>query len=110
MFPRRKRFPRALFPNALSSGKRLSSAHFTAVFPKEARGYAVIVSKKTASLSVARHRIKRRVLAALRSIAALPPALLIFPKSSVQDMAYRQVKDELSNLLAKADYTRAIPV
>jgi ribonuclease P protein component len=97
-----------LFPAALSSGRRLSSAHFTAVFPGGASGYAVIVSKKTARLSVARHRIKRRVLAALRSIAALPPALLIFPKSSVQDMAYRQVRDELASLLAKADHPRAL--
>lgn len=98
-----------MFPAALSSGRRLSSAHFSAVLPREESGYAVIVSKKTARLSVARHRIKRRVLAALRSIAALPPALLIFPKSSVQNMAYRQVKDELSSLLAKADYSRTLP-
>lgn len=96
-----------MFPVALSSGKRLSSAHFTVVLPKEASGYAVIVSKKTARLSVTRHRIKRRVLAALRALP-LPPAILIFPKPSVQDMEHQQIKTELAGLLAKAGYTHAM--
>lgn len=100
MFKRRKRFPRAAFPKALSSGRRLSSKHFSAVIPKNDAGYAVIVSKKTAREAVQRHRIKRRVLEALRK-TPLPPALLLFPKSSVAALPSREIEAELSELISK---------
>lgn len=89
-----------MFAAALKGGERLSSAHFTAILPKEASGYAVVVSKKVARLSVTRHRIKRRALEALRTLA-LPPSIILFPKSSVQDMTYQQTREELAELLSK---------
>lgn len=100
MFPRRERLSRAVFPTALSTGRRFSSQNLSVIFPKESKGYAVIVSKKTARLAVTRHLIKRRVLAALRTLP-LPPSLIIFPKSSVSGMQYQDVKLELANLLSK---------
>lgn len=100
VFPRRERLSRASFPTALSAGRRLSSANFTAVIPEKEKGYAVVVSKKTARLSSTRHRIKRRVLGALRTLA-LPKALILFPKSSVLPMDYQQMKTELAGLLSK---------
>jgi ribonuclease P protein component len=89
-----------MFAVALAGGRRFSSAHFTAIIPKEAKGYAVVVSKKVARLSVARHRIKRRTLEALRA-TPLPESLILFPKSSVLDMSYQQTRIELAELLSK---------
>lgn len=91
--------PRALFTGALSSGKRLSSAHFTAVVPT-VRGYAVVIPKKVARLSVARHQTKRRVLEALRTLP-LPKGLIIFPKASAQNLDFTHTQEELANLLSK---------
>ncbi|MCX6787915.1 MAG: ribonuclease P protein component [Candidatus Kaiserbacteria bacterium] len=101
MFPQRERLPRAKFPAALSSGRRLSSVNFSVVLPKEAHGYAVIVSKKVARLSVTRHLIKRRVLVTLRALAPRPPALIVFPKAPVSKMSVQDIKAELAVLLSK---------
>ena len=100
MFPRRQRLPRGEFPTALSTGRRLSSPNFSVVLPKNANGYAVIVSKKAARLSVTRHKVKRRVLSALRALP-LPPSLVVYPKSAVFNMPYDEMKKELSSLLSK---------
>ncbi len=64
------------------------------------RGYAVIVSKKTARLSVTRHRLKRRVQAALRSLD-LPPALVVYPRSSVLTLPFSELQAELRELVRK---------
>jgi len=99
VFPRRARLSRALFPAILKTGRRLSSPHFTAVVSGEGRGYAVVISKKTARLSSTRHKIKRRVLSALRSLS-LPPALILFPKASVGSVSYGDIQTEIKNLLS----------
>ncbi len=101
VFSRRERLSRAMFPAALSAGLRLSSPHFTFVVSKEAKGYAVVVSKKVVRLSVTRHRIKRRVLAALRTLPSLPPALIIFPKSSASSVSYQDMRMEIADILSK---------
>jgi len=88
-----------MFPALLKAGQRLSSPHFTVIVSKEARGYAVVIPKKVARLSVTRHTIKRRVLAALRTIP-LPPSLLVFPKTSASGVSYQDIQTELSNLLS----------
>ncbi|MEK7135557.1 MAG: ribonuclease P protein component [Patescibacteria group bacterium] len=101
MFHRHQRLPRAVFSPALSTGRRISSAHFTATLPKDAKGYAVVVSKKVARLSVTRHRIKRRVLAALRARPSpLPPSLILYPRPSVLNMSYDALQKELTKLLS----------
>ena len=76
VFPRAKRLSRATLPVVLAKGKRLSSEHFGIVFSEIEEGCAVVVSKKVARLSVTRHRIKRRVLEALRTLP-LPSALVV---------------------------------
>ena len=78
----------------------MSSGHLSVVIPAEGRGYAVIVPKKIARLSVMRHRIKRRILAALRTLE-LPQALIVFPKSSVSSVSYQDIQTELAALLSK---------
>lgn len=100
MFPRKKRLKRSEFIVAAKNGRRTSSPSFNVILPKDAEGYAVVVSKKTARSSVARNRIKRKTLEALRSLN-LPPSLAVFPKSSVSEMKYRDIQNELENLLSK---------
>jgi len=66
---------------------------------QEARGYAVVIPKKVAHLAVTRNHLKRRVLAALRTIS-LPPALLLFPKASADSVSYEDIKTEIKDLLS----------
>lgn len=111
VFPNKKRFPRALFPSALKTGRRFSSPHLSIIVPKtgipplSAQGYAVVIPKKIAHLSVERHKIKRRILEALRTLPltgqSLPPALIVFPKSSVSSVSYKDIQIELASLLSK---------
>ena len=70
------------------------------IAPEKVNGYAIVVSKKTARLSVTRHRIKRRVAEALRGLA-LPKALIIFPKASVALMPLPDIRAELAELVSK---------
>ncbi len=97
-----------MFPATLSAGLRLSSPHFTLVASKEAKGYAVIVPKKVARLSVTRHRIKRRVLAALRTLPSLPPALIIFPKPSAHSVSYQDTRAEIAHMLSNINQSHNI--
>jgi len=100
VFSRRERLSKEDFPAALSGGRRLSSTNLSILIPNGVKGYAVVVSKKIARLSVDRHRIKRRVLAALRT-TNLPPALIVFPKSSACSVSYKDIQTELATLLSK---------
>lgn len=101
MFSRRERLPKALFPSALKTGRRISSPQFSVIVPEAVHGYAVVVSKKVARLSVTRHRIKRQVLAALKAAPVLPPALILFPQASVARMTYKDIKVEILHILSK---------
>ena len=60
----------------------------------------MVVSKKVSKLSVARHKIKRRVMAALRTLP-LPSSLIVFPKAVVLTMDFQEMKAELAQLLSK---------
>jgi len=100
VFTRRKRLSREAFPTVLRGGRRVSSAHFTLVASREADGYAVVVSKKAARLSVTRHKLKRRALAALRTLP-LPRSLIVMPKSSAAELSYAETQEELGGLLLK---------
>lgn len=85
---------------ASRTGKRLFSDHFTAIIPSDGTGYAVVVSKKIARLSVTRHRIKRQVFEALK-ILNPPKSIILVPKASVIQLNYTQIKADLSELLSK---------
>jgi ribonuclease P protein component len=98
VFPRRARLPKSAFTAPLR--KRSSSPHFSVAVPDRARGYAVVVSKKTARLSVTRHRLKRRVLGILRTLP-LPPALIVYPRASVERLPAPELRAELAALLSK---------
>jgi ribonuclease P protein component len=103
VFPRKDRFPRDAFPLALRQGKRFSSPHFSVIIPAQGAGYAVVVPKKVASLSVARHKVKRHVLEALRTLP-LPTSAIVFPGAKVASMRYDEIVHELSNLFSKINH------
>ena len=100
MFKRQQRLSRAAFDKALASGKRRSGAHFSIVWSSTVSGYAVVVPKKIARLSVTRHRIKRRVLEALRTLSVPKKGLIVFPRAGVEDMGYDEMRSELAQLLS----------
>lgn len=102
VFSQQKRLKKEEFPAALKSGKRFSFAHFNVFVPTTARGYAVVVPKKVSLLSSRRHRIKRRVLGALRTLSAVPllPSFILYPRASVLKMRYDELRAELAELLS----------
>lgn len=100
VFPRRERLPRAAFSRVSRTGQRLSSTHFIAILSNEVTGYAVVVPKKVARLSVTRHRIKRQIFGALQTLT-LPKSLILLPKASVSQLGYTHIKAEISSLLSK---------
>jgi ribonuclease P protein component len=104
MLTRRDRLSRSDFPAALKGGRRVSSAHFTAVVSVQSKGSAVVVPKKVARLSVTRHRIKRRVLAVLRTLPR-PRSIILFPNAKVATMPYEELGAEIALLLSKATKT-----
>jgi ribonuclease P protein component len=99
VFSQRERLPRAQFGIALKTNRRLSSPHFLVLVPEKVQGYAVVIPKKVIRLSSARHRLKRQIFEALRSFP-LPPALVVFPRSSVSSVNYQDIKEELGRLLS----------
>jgi ribonuclease P protein component len=103
VFPQKERLTRSSFPSALRFGKRIQSRNFSAIIPKEGVGIAVVVSKKTAKLAVARHRIKRRVLSALAHIPH-PSSLIVFPQAQAEKMRYDEMVSELSLLLKNSTH------
>jgi ribonuclease P protein component len=100
VFARRNRLPRAAFSTVLK-GRRISTTHFVAVISKEVRGYGVIVPKKVARLSVTRHRIRRRTLAALAALPLPKMGVVLFPKLPVNTLPFMELKAELTTLLSK---------
>ncbi len=99
VFKRRNRLSRVAFEAVLQSGRRFSSIHFSFVSSETVPGYAVVVPKKVARLSVTRHRIKRRVMEAIRTLP-LSKGLIIFPRAEVKDMRYDEIQLELTKLLS----------
>lgn len=106
MLPKSRRLTRADFAQpGFLAGRRVSSPHLTIVLPKGGKGCAVVVSKKTARLSVTRHRMKRRVLGALRTLP-LPEALVVYPKFSIEELSPQELAEELQELLGRIGRVR----
>ncbi len=70
------------------------------IVPQKTSGYAVVVSKKVARLSTTRHRLKRQILAAMRTLN-LPKSLVVFPRASAVGLSFKAIQTELSQLLSK---------
>lgn len=98
MFAKRDRLSRASFPTVARAGKRLHTAHFAFTSAPGATGYAVVVSKQVARLSVTRHRLKRQVQAALRELSKgqkLPSSLVVTARTDAPKLPYKEIQAEL---------------
>jgi len=60
------------------------------------------VLNRLADLGENEAELRSRVLAALRSLPALPPSLIVFPKASVLDLPMNEIRGELARILSKA--------
>jgi ribonuclease P protein component len=100
VLPQRQRLKKDAFPAALTRGVRVSSPNLSAIILHDAEGFGVVVSKKTLKSAVDRHRAKRRVFSALRSLTSLPTGAVIFPKATILTLPYPALKEELGKLLS----------
>jgi ribonuclease P protein component len=62
---------------------------------------AAVISKKTAKLAVARHLLKRRMLAVGRPWARPDQAVVIYARAGAPGLPYPALRDELSGLLRR---------
>ena len=100
MFPKGKRLSRASFPLVAAGQRRAVTPHFSFSASREGQGYAVVVSKKVAKSSVARHRLKRRVLARLKD-ASLSPSLIVYARAGAPALTPAELSAEIAAGLAK---------
>jgi ribonuclease P protein component len=102
MLPKRLRLPRAGFI-AQKAGKRRISSHFSLsvapALPKKA-GIAVVISAKTASKAVDRHRLKRRAATILRPFASPTLAIALQARTGATALPFAKLKEELLELAA----------
>lgn len=97
------RLPRAGF-TAPRGAVRLSEAHLSIVsfpsLPKQG-GIAVVISKKAAKTAVARHALKRRILATMASRAKAGYADIAYAKAGIADISAAALRAELAALYAR---------
>ena len=101
--PRKKRIQRAHFPK--TKGARVffefGSVSF---FPELPPSAAVIAPKKVFSDSVTRHRVKRRVLNALKRPLAgskLPGGIVVYPNKAALTAPFANIEETLAKTLNK---------
>jgi ribonuclease P protein component len=90
---------------AISSDKkarRTSAAHFSVVTSEACVGVAVVVSKKVAKTSVARHLLKRRIREAVASceFPSAGKAVIVYARSGAATLSFAQITAELAPLLS----------
>jgi ribonuclease P protein component len=100
MLPRSKRLSREGF-EFLTHAKRVQSEHFSISYtePNKIGGFAVVISKKVAPLSVTRHRLKRQIRAVLGLYDHDRRAVVVFVRKGVPELSFTAIENELSLLL-----------
>ncbi len=102
MIPRKMRLSRAHFaPQGPET--RAASTHFSlSTWEAPQRGgLAAVISKKVARLSVSRHLLKRRILAAALPFGSTDRAVVIYARPNAASLPYSELKSELTELLAR---------
>jgi len=84
----------------MEHGVRATTKHFSVVYSKNNSGYAVVVSKKVAQKTVARHRIKRRVRSIIKSVN-LTEGCIIFARPGVHKLTYNDMDSEIKELISR---------
>ena len=108
MFKKSKRVNKQLFPHILKKGKVYYSKHFTLRVIR-AKGnmkekVSFVVSKKVERCSVRRNQLKRRCYHALKENVTSSPSFIgvFFIKKGIHLLSFREMKEELKNLLLSA--------
>jgi ribonuclease P protein component len=99
MLAKEARIPRADFA-AVAKGTRAVSAHFSVTaLPTPAGRAAAVVSKKIAKSSVARHRLKRRILAVLAPKVRPGRSFIVYARAGSSSLSSAALAKELATLL-----------
>jgi ribonuclease P protein component len=103
MSKRRLHLSRPDFTNATQDkgAKRAVSPHFSVNMSRMGVGAAVVVSKKVAKSSVARHLLKRRVREASAPWNSDAYAIIIYARAGAASLPYSEIVAELSPLLQR---------
>jgi len=83
------------------AAKRGTTPHFSLTLSRAGVGTAVVVSKKVAKSSVARHLLKRRVREAVAPWNSDSYALIIYARPGAAALPYSGIIAELSPLLQR---------
>jgi ribonuclease P protein component len=103
MTKRRLHLSRPDFSSATGDAKarRATSPHFSALYSKNGVGFAFVVSKKVAKLSVGRHLLKRRVREAAKNWCSDSYALIVYARAGSATLTYKEIEAELTPLLQR---------
>ncbi len=85
----------------LKSKKQVKSTHFSVIFSNVEVGYAVVISKKIEKLAVDRNKAKRRVSSIIQNMHSTNLGLIIFVKSKINNLLYKDIQKELKSLIIK---------
>jgi len=102
MLRRPSRLPREGF-RAITLGKRLVAPHFSISYGKGVGAAspgqaAVVVSKKVARTSVARHLLKRRVMDIASPRTGKGVSFIVYARKGATELSFKAIKAELEPL------------
>ncbi len=100
MLPRRLRLSRAAF-TIRGPEMRLASPHFSVSIREGQAGCGAVISKKTEKSSVGRHKLKRRILTAVRPWCGETRSITIYARAGSPSLPYSVLRVELTELLTK---------
>jgi len=112
MLRRKDRATRPNIEEAIKSGVTISELFLYAKVSRKdgnMAGFAIVVSKKIEKTSVGRHRIKRKISAALEAnIAKMDPrfkrTVVFFPKKTEKPVPYENIRKDLQEILKKSRF------
>ncbi len=107
MLSKKRRIPRSAFPSG-RDGNVFHAPHLSLRFVRDQHTpsqFSVVVSKKVAKTSVARHKLKRRAYDALSRIekgSKLPAGrYVLFAKKDAPTLSFKELEAEIKNLTNK---------
>ncbi len=101
--PRKKRIPRAKFPQTRGA-RAFFEFGSVSFFPELPSSAAVVTPKKVFPASVTRHRVKRRVLQALKRLMAsseLVGGVIVHPNKNALTARFNDLEETLEKTLNK---------
>lgn len=100
MLPRRMRLSRQDL-SGFKPAMRVDSPHFSVALGPEGQkpGFAAVISKKVAKLSVTRHLLKRRIMAVFKDFPENARSVVVYAKAGAPSLPFSVLKEELSALL-----------